>query len=249
MHMDDIIRIPIPNWAFNISLEICKARQRRYRHQFTTKKLKDIAGDDEVLKKDIEGVYGYIGDICCCIWLGIDPKEELRSMILDTDLLTHRDEYDLLYKGWQIDVKTEIYPDEKFERAIKKELAVKETYGCRLININHYLENASGVDIYVFATIDNKDPRLAKNWIPIGWIYKDDVSKICPEPKGYTPSGARLWTKAYCIPNSELKELKNLLSMSRKQKADLLKRSCTEDKISTIGETSYRELIKKVGLA
>lgn len=245
--MDSIVRIQIPDWAYDVSLSICLARQRRYRHQFITKKLKDIAGDDEALKKDIEGVYGYIGDICSCIWLGIDPKEELKSMIIDTDLLTHRDEYDILYKGWRTDIKTEIYPDEKFNRAIRKQIDVKETYGCRLININHFLENSATVDIYVFATIDNQDPRLAKYWIPIGWIYKDDVTKICPEPKGYTPSGARLWTKAYIIPNAELRELKDIVDIPHKPECSTLFRS-TKGNAPSINEDSYHDLLTKVGL-
>jgi len=245
--MREVVRIPIPDWAYSVALEICTARQRRYRHQFITKKLKDIAGNDAKLKQDIEGVYGYIGDICACLWLGLDPKEEMRAMIIDTDLLTHRDEYDVLYRGWQVDVKTEIYPEEKFERAIRKELSLKETYGCRLININHYLENSSGVDIYIFATIDNNDPRLAKNWIPIGWIYKDDVVKICPEPKGYSPSGARLWTKAYIIPNENLKDLDQFIKIARKPEVSVRTRT-TNNRPSAVDDEKYHELLKKVGL-
>jgi len=233
--------------SFSGGRSICVARQRRYRHQFITKKLKDIAGDDEILKKDIEGVYGYLGDICCCIWLGIDPKEELRTMILDTDLLSHRDEYDLLYNGWRTDVKTEIYPDEKLEKAIRKQLLEKETYGCRLININHYLENSNSVDIYLFATIDNKDPRVAKNWIPIGWIYKEEVAQICPEPKGYSPSGARLWTKAYIIPNSKLRDLKELVNIKNKGGVAELLRSTKNRKEATANQ-DYKDLIHKVKL-
>lgn len=245
--MDSIVKIPLPDWTYSVSLNICLARQRRYRHQFITKKLKDIAGDDELLKKDIEGVYGYIGDICSCLWLGIDPKEELRSMIIDTDLLTHRDEYDVLYKGWRTDIKTEIYPNDKFDRAIRKQLDVKETYGCRLININHFLENSATVDIYLFATIDNRDPRLAKHWIPIGWIYKDDVTRICPEPKGYTPSGARLWTKAYIIPNSELRNLQDLLELAQKPDCGTLFRTIEGTDLS-IDQVAYNDLLTKVGL-
>lgn len=246
-HKDDIIKIPIPDWAFNTSLQLCLSRQRRYRHQFITKKLKDIAGDDQLLKEDIEGVIGYIGDICACIWLGMDPKEEMRSMILDTDLLTHRDEYNVLYKGWNLDIKTEIYPDEKFEKAIKKELLEKETYGCRFININHFLENSSSVDVYLFATLDNKDPRLAKYWIPIGWIYKNDVSKICPEPKDYSPSGAHLWTKCYIIPNRALKKLEELIMLKNKPGVKFLTRSAVERTVG-VDEFKYRELLAKVGL-
>lgn len=246
--MDGIIKIPIPEWAYTVALNTCLARQRRYRHQFITKKLKDIAGTDELLKKDIEGVYGYIGDIAACLWLGIDPKEELVSMIIDTELLTHRDEYDLLYRGWRVDVKTEIYPDEKLERAIRRQLAVDETYGCRLININHFLENSDTVDLYVFATIDNKDPRLARHWIPIGWIYKNDVLRVCPEPKGYTPSGARLWTKAYIIPTADLKPLDELLSLTDNPEASLPFRS-PGNRNQLVDSVAFEELIKRVGLS
>jgi hypothetical protein len=245
--VENIVRIPIPEWAYTVSLNICLARQRRYRHQFITKKLKDIAGNDELLKKDIEGVYGYLGDICSCIWLGLDPKEEMRSMLIDTDLLTHRDEYDVLYKGWRTDIKTEIYPNENFERAIRKQLEMKETYGCRLININHILENSANIDVYLFATIDNQDPRLAKHWIPIGWVYKDDVLKICPEPKGYSPSGARLWTKAYIIPNAQLRDLNDFRTLANKPGPQGLFRS-TSGRNAAIDQNAYNDLITKVGL-
>ncbi|TET44291.1 hypothetical protein E3J62_10800 [candidate division TA06 bacterium] len=243
-----ITRIPIPDWAYEAARQICSARQRRYRHQFITAKLKEIAGDDEILKKDIEGVYGYLGDICACSWLHIDPKEELRAMVLDTNLLTHRDEYDVLYRGWRLDIKTEIYPDEKFERAIRKKLDVKETYGCRLININHFLENSATVDGYIFSTLDNNHPGVAKNWIPIGWIYKDDVTKICPEPMGWSPSGARLWTKAYAIPNSELHELDELENISKKPNASENSRLCTEQRIKSVDAAKYEALVEQLGI-
>ncbi|MGA9115843.1 MAG: hypothetical protein WB626_03615 [Bacteroidota bacterium] len=247
--MAKLTRIPIPSWAYEVALGICLARQKRYRHQFITKKLKDIAGDDEMLKKDIEGVIGYVGDISACLWFGLDPKEELRSMIVDTELLAHRDEYDVLFRGWRVDVKTEIYPAEKFERAITKELGVKETYGCRLININHFLENSGSVDKYVFATIDDPHPQKARYWIPIGWVDKSDVTRICPEPKSYTPSGARLWTKAYIIPNLELRDLQELTSLEPKPGVALLTRSSTDEKIDSLGRDKYNALLGKVGLS
>ena len=38
-----------------------------------------------------------------------DPQEIMRNMIIDTDLLEHRDDCDLIYRGNRIDVKTEFY--------------------------------------------------------------------------------------------------------------------------------------------
>jgi hypothetical protein len=165
------IKHRMPDYAFSLARRLCEARQRRYHHRFrcgNKKLLTQITGGDPVLERDIEGVFGYMCDIAACDWLGIDPKEEIRSMLVDTDLLTHRDDYDLLHRGWRVDVKMEIFPDDKFGNVIAGTIKDNETYGCRLINNDHMKENSATVDIYLFSTIDSWDPSKAKWWFPLG---------------------------------------------------------------------------------
>lgn len=195
---------------FDVAYSLSKQRQGRFRNQFTTKKLREQLSDDPILEKHVEGIFGYIGDMCASVALGIDPKNAMRNMVLDTDLLSHRDECDIIFRGHRIDVKTEFYPEEKFESVINKTISKRETYGCRLINDNQFRENSNGIDIYLYGTIDNLDPRKAEYWYGIGWITTEKAKEIAPEPMWWSPSGARLWTPAHCIPNEELSGLEDL---------------------------------------
>ncbi|MGE5406879.1 MAG: hypothetical protein ACM3NR_04120 [Methanosarcina sp.] len=210
-----MIKIRIPDFAYDLALKLAISREGRFRNQFTTKKLREQLSDDVDLMKHVEGVFGYIGDMCAATWLGLDPKELMRNMILDTDLLTHRDEYDMVYKGVRVDVKTEFYPPEKFDKVVNNTITKKETYGCRLINDNQFRENSGTIDVYLFATLDNLDPRLAKYWYGIGWITTAEAKEIAPKPMWWSPAGARLWTPAHCIPNEELHHTENLLTISQ----------------------------------
>lgn len=208
-----MIKIKIPNYAFDVALSLAISREGRFRNQFTTVKLREQLKDNPDLMKHVEGVFGYIGDMCAATWLGLDPKELMRNMVLDTDLLAHRDECDLIYRGTRIDVKTEFYPPEKFEKVITNTISKKETYGCRLINDNQFRENSGTIDVYLFATLDNLDPRKAKYWYGIGWITTVEAKEIAPNPMWWSPAGARLWTPAHCIPNEDLHPVDKLLSI------------------------------------
>ena len=204
-------KISIPKEYYDIALSLAKQRQGRFRNQFTTGKLREeLCGDDAELMIYIEGVIGYIGDMCAAQWLGLDPREIMRNMILETDLLAHRDECDLVFMGNRIDVKTEFYGKDqashemKLVKVLDRSIKPNETYGCRLINDNQFRENSGTIDYYLFATIDKMDPRKAKYWHPIGWLSTAKAKEIAPTPMWWSPAGARLWTPAHCLPNSEL---------------------------------------------
>ena len=207
------MKVEITKEMFDVAYSLSKQRQGRFRNQFTTKKLREQLSDDPILEKHVEGIFGYIGDMCASVALGLDPKNVMRNMVLDTDLLSHRDECDVIFRGHRIDVKTEFYPEEKFESVINKTITKKETYGCRLINDNQFRENSHGIDIYLYGTIDNLDPRKAKYWYGIGWITTEKAKLVAPEPMWWSPSGARLWTPAHCIPNEDLDEFEILHSI------------------------------------
>ena len=207
------MKIKISQEMFEIAYALSRQRQGRFRNQFTTKKLREQLSDDPVLEQHVEGIFGYIGDMCAGLALGLDPKNIMRNMVLDTDLLSHRDECDIIYKGHRIDVKTEFYPEHKFKKVINNTITKNETYGCRLINDNQFRENSHGVDIYFYGTIDNIHPRKANFWYGIGWITTTRVKKIAPNPTLLSPAGARLWTPAHCIPNEDLEEINSLINI------------------------------------
>jgi hypothetical protein len=207
------MKIKITKEMFYTAYSLSQQRQGNFKNQFTTEKLKAQLNDDPILARNVEGVVGYIGDMCAGIMLGLDPLNIMRNMVLDTDLLTHRDECDIIYNGYRIDVKTEFYPEHKFNSVINKTITKNETYGCRLINDKQYRENSHGIDIYLYGTIDNIDPRKADFWYGIGWVSNDRVKKIAPEPTLFSPAGAKLWTPAHCIPNEDLEDVNSLINL------------------------------------
>lgn len=207
------MKTPITQKIFNVAYSLSKQRQGNFTNQFTTKKLKEQLSDDKVLASNIEGVVGYIGDMCASTILGLDPFNVMRNMVLDTDLLSHRDECDLVFRGHRIDIKTEFYPEHKFNSVVNRSISKNETYGCRLINDTQFKQNSKGIDIYLYGTIDNIDPRKAKYWYAIGWISKERVLQIAPKPSTSTPAGAKLWTPAHCIPNENLEDTDTLLKI------------------------------------
>jgi len=214
-------KLEIPKEFYDIALSLAKQRQGRFRNQFTTGKLREeLCGDDTDLMKHVEGVIGYIGDMCAAKWLGLNPKELMKNMVLDTDLLAHRDECDLIFRGNRVDVKTEFYGkdqeshDQKLVKVLDGSIGEKETYGCRLINDNQFRENSDTIDYYLFATIDKMDPRKAKYWYPIGFISKTRAKDVAPKPMWWSPAGARLWTPAHCIPNKCLDKPERFFDIS-----------------------------------
>jgi hypothetical protein len=208
-------KIKITQDIFSIAYSLSKQRQGHFTNQFTTKKLKEQLSDDPVLAKNVEGIVGYIGDMCAGIMLGLDPYNVMRNMVLDTDLLTHRDECDIIFNGHRIDVKTEFYPADKFNSIINRTISKNETYGCRLINDKQFIDNSHGIDIYLYGTMDNIDPRKANYWYGIGWVSTDRIKEISPKPSFFSPAGAKLWTPAHCIPNEDLEDLNTLSSLNK----------------------------------
>ena len=217
------IRIEIPSNFYDIALSLSKQRDNRFRNQFTTNKLKNISNSNTDLNKYIEGVIGYIRDMSASLLFNYDPKQIMRNMIIETNLLQHRDDCDLVYNGNRIDVKTEFYGKNqnqhlsKLEKVLSKEIKENETYGCRLINDNQFKQNSKNIDLYLFGTLDNLDPRRAKYWICCGWISTEEVKKISPNPRSFSPAGAKLWTPAHCIPNNILLDFEQLKLIKKGQ--------------------------------
>ena len=240
-----IIRVPIPEWAFDTTLRICIEREQNFRNQFVTKKLRSLVSDNPILARNVEGVIGYIGDICACVWLGMDPKEHLRQMLISTDLLAHRDDYDVLYRGWRIDVKTELVPDNAFQAVVSRSIMPEVRYGCRLINGTQFRENSHSVDIYLFGLLDQWDPRSAKFWYPVGAIAHKEIVSLCPQPLDYV-GPRRLHTPAHVIPTQYLRPPEDLLSIKERSVGSMHK-----VEFSTLPEAvlhKYRQLCTKVGL-
>lgn len=209
-------KVEILDYFYDTALSLAKERDNRFTNQFVTNKLKIISKDDHQLNKYIEGTIGYLGDMSAALLFDYDPQEIMRNMIIDTDLLEHRDDCDLIYRGNRIDVKTEFYGKNqqqhlsKLKRILKKKIKDDEAYGCRLINNNQFKQNSRNIDIYLFGTLDNIDPRKAKIWICLGWITTEHVKEISPNPQSHSPAGLKLWTPAHCIPNNILYDFEKI---------------------------------------
>jgi len=242
-----MIKIEIPSWAHDVAFLICKARESHFRNQFKIRKMEEAVADDPELVKHVEGVIGYIGDICACCLLGIDPKEQLRTMVAETDLLTHRDEYDIAYRGWRIDVKVEFYPDVYFDKILNQTITEKEAYGCRLINANQFRQNAHTIDQYLFSTMDNMDPRIARYWYPVGWIQKEKIIKECPSPLSVSPAGLSLHTPAYIIPTRILNPSDSLVDLPEKP-AELPQGRNRPQTMDEIKKIRYEAFLETLGL-
>ncbi len=209
--------IELTDEMYEVACKIASVRNPRFENRFKNKKLRSSVADDPGLAQIVEGVVGYLGDIGGSVWLGLDWKEQLKNMVIRTDLLSHRDDYDLIYRGWRIDVKTEDFGEEHarlVEKIVNRKISPAEVYGERLVNAEQFNENyGKSAEIYVFSCLDQLDPRLAKKWQPVGWTYKETILSL-GQPRTKSSSGRTLPSPAYLIPNDKLEPPQTLLNLS-----------------------------------
>ena len=193
-------------------------RESHFKNRFQNKKLREVHKGLPYAGY-VEGIIGYLGDIACAIYLGIEPLENLFKMVASTDCLSHRDESDLRFRMCNLDVKVEDFG--KFhEKVVNGEIGESEPYGCRLINKNQWIENSHHIDYYVFATTDrplSKGYTLDKvrGIYLLGFIPKGELEDEKKYPfQKITPAGGRLHTPAKVIPNKNLKDIRELKKIS-----------------------------------
>jgi len=104
------------------------------------------------------------------------------------------------------------------------------------------------VDVYFFSTIDQRDPRKAEYWYPVGWVWKDAVLTICPQPRQSSPSGAQLWTPAYVIPNDVLESPESLHGIAQKPRDQPQGRNELSETEITGREQVLDALFERLGL-
>lgn len=197
-----IVLVRLPDWAFQVSLYLCQTRHQYFKNQFKNTKLRGIHEGLDYIEY-LEGIIGYYGDIACAIYLGIDPKQMLTTMVYETDGLTKRDRFDLLYKKNNIDVKIEdfsVYQDAVINGFINE----KQPYGCRLINVNQWNQNSHNIDYYVFGCFqyafrENFKLHDARSIFLLGYMPK---SVLIDKPiSSFSPANKKLNTPAKIIPN------------------------------------------------
>ncbi|MBX0311517.1 MAG: hypothetical protein JHC31_07025 [Sulfurihydrogenibium sp.] len=211
------VRIELPNWAFDVAWKISEIRASCFKNRFQNKKIREFHKEKEYYDH-IESIIGYLGDIACAIFLGIDPKRVIIDMIYSTNCLTHRDEYDLIYNGLKIDVKMEDY-GRFHDKVLNDTIRSDELYGNRLINKAQWEENSKKIDIYVFGTFEKPfsySYQLDKveSVYLVGFVEKSEIEEM--EFSDITPAGGRLYTPAKIIPHEKLNHM-NKLKELRKQ--------------------------------
>lgn len=212
------MEIDLPEWAFDAARFLCERRAGKFGNRFPSAKLRALHKDEPYFKLS-EGVTGYLGDIAASIAVDRDPVEVLEEMIVATDGLSHRDEFDLIYRGWSIDAKIEDYGDHH-EAVLAGEVTFKKPYGCRLINAAQYEQNKGTTDIYLFGCFNPPlgDDRLLhqiQRVLWLGWV-EASVVEAAPE-QGYSPAGARLPSKARVIDHALLQPIDQLLNIDPKE--------------------------------
>ena len=209
------VKINLPHWAFDVALKISELRYANFQNRFKNKKLREIHKKEPYLEH-VESIMGYLGDIACAKFLGLNPKEMIKQMLIDTECLKHRDTHDLNYNSCNIDIKIEDYAN-YHSKVINGTIKVTEPYGCRLINKGQWEQNGHNIDYYVFGTAEyqlSNSYKLkdVKSIYFIGFLSHEDLEKY-PFSE-YTPANKKLLTPAKIIPNKDLKDM-NLLKEIR----------------------------------
>jgi hypothetical protein len=205
------VKVDLPNWAFNVAWKISELRYPHFQNRFKNEKLRKIH-QNEPYWEHIESIMGYLGDIACAKFLGLDPKKIIKQMLIDTGCLKHRDTHDLIYNKCFIDVKIEDY-NGFHNKVINGTILETEPYGCRLINQGQWKQNGNNIDYYVFGAAEypfSKNYKLkdVKSIYLIGFLSHKDLEPYPFDIK--TPANKKLHTPAKIIPNKKLKDI-NLL--------------------------------------
>jgi len=215
------VKIELPKWSFNIAWKISELRASHFRNRFQNEKIRSFHKEKKYYEH-IESIIGYLGDIGCAIFLGIDPKKMLVDMVYSTNCLTHRDEYDLVYNGLKIDVKIEDYSISQ-NKVLNNTIKSNELYGCRLINKAQWEENSKNIDIYVFGAFDEAfsySYKLdqVKNVYLIGFVKKSEIETM--EFSNITPAGGKLHKPAKIIPNDKLIDINKLRDLKKQENSN-----------------------------
>lgn len=206
--------VPIPDYALELTLRIAKAREGFFKNQFVSPKLKAMAsaaGRPDA-SPYVEGIIGYIGDIGAAEFLELDPIAELRRMLVETEFLRRRDRSDLVYKGYRIDVKTELVPPGLYDGIVKRSISDKAAYGMRLINKKQLDDNFVESDLYLFGTLDTGNPFTATAWTAVGFITSEERRRVAPVATS-KPGVAWIPVPAYAIPTSALHDPNELFDL------------------------------------
>jgi hypothetical protein len=212
------VKIELPEWSFNVAWKISELRASHFKNRFQNKKIRSFHRGKKYYEH-IESIIGYLGDIACAIFLGIDPKKMIVDMVYSTNCLKHRDEYDLVYNGLRIDVKMEDYG--KFQnKVLNNTIKNNELYGHRLINKTQWEENSKKIDIYVFGTFEKPFSYFykldqVKSVYLIGFVEKSEIETM--EFSNITPAGGKLHTPAKIIPHDKLIDINKLKDLKKQE--------------------------------
>lgn len=152
------------------------------------------------LSNNQRDILGFLGEFACCELLGINWRKNIRENYQSID------DFDFVYKGNRVDVKTETVPVKYAKKILRKKIGDNELYGRRLINSGQY-DLLQKYDIVIFSLFARDH---YKYWFPIGYLETKTIIKSYP-PTTIRPDGNGKYPFSACpIPTSILKPISDL---------------------------------------
>ena len=142
-------KVQITNEMLEKASDEAKRRDPHIKHHFNVKHLTGEQRD----------IIGFIGELACCEFLGIDWKNNIRENYYTID------EFDINLGKSRIDTKTETIPYQYAKKILNKSIIDDELYGRRLINIGQ-VNLLKKYDIVIFGLLIRSNLKF---WYPIGY--------------------------------------------------------------------------------
>lgn len=121
------------------------------------------------LDEQTRQIIGFLGEFACQEYLGLDWRDNIRDNYLVAD------DYDFIFNGQRVDVKTETIPSEVvLNQVVNRTINDNVAYGRRLIHQNQFINNVPNYDSILFGCFLRPNytrwSPIGKYWYPIGRI-------------------------------------------------------------------------------
>lgn len=144
---------------------------------------------------------GFVGEFACSTFLGMEWKDNIREDYLTVD------DYDFIFNGHRIDVKTETVPYTYAMSILQGKIKDDGLYGRRLIHQGQF-NLLYKYDKVIFGLCIRNQMDY---WYPIGYMDTADIINDFP-PTSQRPDGGKYPFPGSPVPTSMLKPLDELFS-------------------------------------